>query len=118
MAERSLNGFISVIITGKYNFVYRYFNQNNRDAFIGTLVFNLSYTDDGKSMVCGIGCFYFVSNGLLQLKVIGKKNPILCYKLTWRDEITPEHRVPNYTIVLAPDTTSHNFVTQIENILQ
>lgn len=55
-----------------------------------------------------------VANGLIQLKVIGKKNPILCYKLDWRDEETPEKLEQNYTIILAPDTTSHGFISQIE----
>ena len=55
-----------------------------------------------------------VANGVVQLKVIGKKNPILCYKLDWRDEETPERTEQNYTFVLAPDTASHTFVSQIE----
>ena len=59
-----------------------------------------------------------VANGLIQLKVIGKKNPILCYKLDWRDEETPEKLEQNYTITLAPDTTSHGFITQIEKFFK
>ena len=59
-----------------------------------------------------------VANGLIQLKVIGKKNPILCYKLDWRDEITPEACENNYTINLAPDTTSHGFISQIEKFFK
>lgn len=55
-----------------------------------------------------------VANGLIQLKVIGKKNPILCYKLSWRNEETPKKLEQNYTITLAPDTTSHDFISQIE----
>lgn len=60
----------------------------------------------------------FVTNGVIQLKVIGKKNPILCYKLTWRDEETPETIVENYAITLAPDTTSHGFISQIEKFFK
>lgn len=60
----------------------------------------------------------FVTNGVIQLKVIGKKNPILCYKLTWRDDETPEIIEENYTITLAPDTTSHGFISQIEKFFK
>lgn len=59
-----------------------------------------------------------VANGLIQLKVIGKKNPILCYKLGWRDEETPEPIEENYSLLIAPDTTCKEFITNIEKFFK
>ena len=59
-----------------------------------------------------------VAAGLIQLKVIGKKNPILCYKLNWRDSLTPELTDENYSLLMAPDTTSKEFITDIEKIFK
>lgn len=59
-----------------------------------------------------------VAAGIIQLKVIGKKNPILCYKLNWRDVQAPYAIQDNYSLFIAPDTTSKEFVTDIEKIFQ
>ena len=56
-----------------------------------------------------------VGDGVLSFRVVGTKNPILCYKLNWRVEIDAQ---PKEEIYLAPDSTSKNFISQIELISQ
>ena len=56
-----------------------------------------------------------VKEGLVQLKVVGKKNPILCYKLEWREAEAEED---SYTFTLTPDMGTKTFVAEMDKIFK
>lgn len=55
-----------------------------------------------------------VHNEALKLKVVGKKNPKLCYFLSWRDGTMIEADKSVLEIKMTPDYSSKNFLSQIE----
>lgn len=54
-----------------------------------------------------------VADNIIQFKVIGKKNPILCFYLPWRDVTAPQLEDVCCMISIAPDTTSKEFLQQL-----
>lgn len=59
---------------------------------------------------------FLVTRDILKLKVVGKKNPKLCYKLEWRDEIMVDAANTDYLITMGPDYSAKAFLEQIKNI--
>jgi len=59
---------------------------------------------------------FLITKDIIKLKVVGKKNPKLCYKLEWRDEIMADATSADCLITMGPDYSAKAFLEQIKNI--
>ena len=57
-----------------------------------------------------------VANGAVKLKVVGKKNPKLCYKLEWREDGFKDEDIAGI-VRKTPDYSSKSFLEQIKRFL-
>lgn len=57
----------------------------------------------------------FISHEIIQLKVVGKKTPILCYKLPWREN---EENNEFDIVTISPLTNAQDFAQQMNSLMQ
>ena len=53
-----------------------------------------------------------VDAGLLQVKVVGKKNPKLCYRLDWRESVMPDEWETAKLVKMSPKYTKTSLISQ------